>query len=172
MSTTCHYSQAQALRLLRRQLIFNNFSECSSSLPAKEFSATKPRTFFAPLFSWCHCCQEILAKMRISVLRLELLQHSKWRSRLWLKMGSCWLHDSDDQRDLWHWVIRAEPGDQIHRREELLYEMRARDCGSGMHRILLFNFEDQIYEALRITYDDDDDSGDCLKSSWSLNEMD
>ena len=95
----------------------------------------------------------------VHYVELSLLEPRKWRSRLWLKIGSSWHEGSDDQEDLWTWVLSADNGEMIHRREGLLYEV----CARVSHHVLLFNFEEQNYEALRLVY---------AKPSLDVNEMD
>ena len=56
--------------------------------------------------------------------------------------------EEDEQQDLWNWVMTAVPGDVILHCEGLLYQV----CLREKNRILLFNYEAQIYEALRLSY--------------------
>ena len=88
--------------------------------------------------------------LSIFVVELSLWEACRWRSRLCLKVGSSWLadEDEDEQCHLWKWVQFAGPGELIHMREALLYEVVERED----QRLLLFNFETQTYEALRLWY--------------------
>ena len=86
----------------------------------------------------------------VHVVYLPILQNYKWRSRLWLKIGWSRLDGFDEQMDLWAWLLSAQKGDMIHRREGLWYECV--NLSKNTKHMLLFNYENQEFEALRLDF--------------------
>ena len=52
--------------------------------------------------------------------------------------------------DLWAWLLVAHKGDVIHRHEGLWYECV--QLSENAERMLLFNYEEQEFEALRLDF--------------------
>ena len=91
-----------------------------------------------------------LANIDIRGRSLPWLDGKRWLKRLSVKAGCEWLADEAEQKDAWLWVLRAPIGDTLHRHEGLWLILEAR-VGN---KVLLANYEDQCYEALRIYYVD------------------
>eukprot|EP00439_Symbiodinium_sp_Y106_P072509 s1770_g13.t1 len=84
----------------------------------------------------------------IHAISLRWLDRKKWLQKLSQKAGHPWLVDEEEhQQYAWSWVMTAPIGDTIYRREGLWFVVEAR-VG---HKILLTNYEDQCFEALRLS---------------------
>ena len=91
-----------------------------------------------------------LANIDVRGISLPWLDGKRWLKRLSVKAGCEWLVDEAEQNDAWLWVLRAPIGDTLHRHEGLWLILEARVA----NLVLLANYEDQCYEALRIYYVD------------------
>lgn len=85
--------------------------------------------------------------LNIEAVTLHWLDGKRWLRKLSQKAGHMWLLDESEQKDAWSWVLTAPIGDTLHRREGLWFVLEKR-VGN---KILLTNYEDQCYEALRVT---------------------
>ena len=82
----------------------------------------------------------------IRAITLSWLDGKRWHKKISNKLGRIWLMDEGEQQDAWSWVLTAPVGDSLHRHEGLWLVLYARKG----NKILLANYEDQCYEALRI----------------------
>ena len=82
----------------------------------------------------------------IRATTLSWLDGKRWHKKISHKLGRVWLMDDEWQQDAWSWVRRAFVGDSLHRHEGLWLVLYARQG----NKVLLANYEDQCYEALRI----------------------
>ena len=90
---------------------------------------------------------DLLCIRAITLSWLDGKRRNRWLKRLTHKAGRIWLLDEDEQQDAWSWVLRAPVGDTLHRHEGLWFVLNAR-VGN---KVLLANYEDQCFEALRIS---------------------
>ena len=82
------------------------------------------------------------------VVKLPWIQRNRWKSCLTKKAGRPWLEDDCEarKRTMLQWLSWADKGDAWHRDEELWLTFEDRH----QHFVLLANYIDQQFEALRL----------------------